>query len=152
MHEMRKYYNVTEANEIVPRLEYIFSELARIQQEVNAIYGAANEAGVEIKLDHAPDWRSLEVSGVPSLDDRIKALSERYLSLADEIAGMGVVLCDVDSGTVGFYSWFDGQEILLSWQYGEPEVQFWHSVGEHPQMRRSLMDLVADDPSFASIH
>jgi hypothetical protein len=152
MHEMRKYYNLSEANELVPRLEFLFAELARIQQEVNSIYTAAGDAGVDLRLEHALDWKSLEVSGVPSLDDRIRALSERYLSLADEIAGMGVVMCDVDSGTVGFYSWFDGQEILLSWQYGEPEVQFWHSVNEDPQMRRSLMDLVADDQNFASIH
>lgn len=152
MHEMRAYYNIAEANDLVPRLEYVFSELARIQSEVNSIYNAAADAGVDISPENMTDWKCFEASGIPSVGDRVRALSEEYMSFADEIAGLGVVLSDIDAGIVGFYSWFDGQEILLSWQYGEPEVGFWHSVGEEPGARRSIGELVSYEDIPASLH
>ncbi len=152
MHEMRTYYNLSEANDLVPRLEFIFSELARIQGEVNDLYHAASDAGVEISTENFADWKRLEVCGFPSLGDSIKALAEEYMSLADEIARMGVVLCDAQKGIVGIYSWFEGQEILLSWQYGEPEVGFWHAVGEQPETRRSIAELSAFEEMPARVH
>ncbi len=152
MHEMRRYFNLAEANETVPRLEFIFSELARIQREVNLIYSAAERSGVNISPERIVDWKSFEASGMPSLGDRIRALAEEYMSLVDEIARMGVVPDDIELGIVGFYSWFDGQEILLSWQYGEPEVGYWHSVGDRPDARRSIAELVPFDEIPANIH
>ena len=152
MHEMRTYYNLAEANELVPRLEYLFSELARIQNEVNAIYAAAEEAGIDLEPDKFMDWKGLEVSGMPSLGDRIRAFSEEYMFYADEMTGLGVILCDIDKGIVGFYSWFDSQEILLSWQYGEPEVGFWHSVSEEPETRRSIAEIIPFEEVRANLH
>lgn len=152
MHEMRRYYNLSEANEIVPRLDYLFSELARIQGEVNDLCHAAAEAGVEINPEKISDWKGLEALGLPSLHDRIRALSEEYMTISDEIAGLGVILLDGEQGIVGFYSWFDGQEILLSWQYGEPEVGFWLGVGEEPEARRSISELAYFDEIPASLH
>ena len=152
MHEMRRYYKLSEANDLVPRLEYLFSELARVQGEVNDLYQAADDAGIEITPEKIADCKGLEALGLPSLYDRLRALSEEYMTLSDEIAGVGVILLDGEQGIVGLYSWFDGQEILLSWQYGEPEVGFWHGVGEEPGSRRSISELVTFEEIPASLH
>ena len=37
MHEMRIHYNLEEANEAIPTLEYLFSELGRVQHQVNSV-------------------------------------------------------------------------------------------------------------------
>jgi hypothetical protein len=152
MHEMRRYYNLAEANDLVPRLEYLFSELARVQGEVNDLYQAAADSGIEITPERIADWKGLEVLGLPSLPDKLKALSEEYMTLSDEIAGLGVILLDGEQGIVGIYSWFDGQEILLSWQYGEPDVGFWHGVREEPESRRSISELVSFEEIPANLH
>jgi hypothetical protein len=152
MHEMRRYYNLSEANELVPRLEYLFSELARIQGEVNDLYQAAADAGVTITPESLSDWKGLAELGLPSMHDRMRSLSEEYMTISDEIAGLGIILLDGEQGIVGFYSWFDGQEILLSWQYGEPEVGFWLGVGEEPEARRSISELIYLDEIPANLH
>jgi hypothetical protein len=74
------------------------------------------------------------------------------MSFLDEIASLGVVICDVDQGIVGFYSWYAGQEIFLSWQYGEPAVQYWHGVSEMPNARRSLTELLPRQEVPARLH
>jgi len=152
MHEMRKYYNLSEANELVPRLDFLFSELGRIQGEVNDLCHAAARAGIEINPEKISDWRGVEAMGMPSIHDRVRALSEEYMTVSEEIAGLGVILLDEEQGIVGIYSWFDGQEILLSWQYGEPDVGFWHGVGEEPAARRSISELVYFDLNPANLH
>lgn len=152
MHEMRMYYNLSEANELVPTLDYLFSELARIQQQVNSLCDTAAKAGIEIKPETVLGMSPSESVGIPSVNDTIKTLSEEYMTHLDEILNLGVVVCDVDQGIVGFYSWFTGQEIFLSWQYGEPQVKYWHGVRELPETRRDLAELLPREATPIRLH
>ena len=111
----------------MPSLEYLFAELARIQDRVNTLSRRAAERAQQQEL-HA--------------DDSVRVLSEEYLRRLEEIRGLGVVVEDTDLGIVRFYSWFNGEEICLSWQYGEPDVRHWHSVTEPSAARRSLSPLL----------
>ena len=153
LHEFRRYYDLAEANGLLPELELLFAELARIQRKANALGRAAQAAGIKIDTDEAIEERFDRISAaMPSLGARLKELSEEYLDLLDEIADTGVVVCDPDMGLVGFYSLFCGQEILLSWQYGESEVVHWHGVNEHPESRRSLALLFEGKRGAVSVH
>lgn len=138
MHERRKYYDITEANAVVPALELIFSEMAKIQRKVNTLSDYAGKMGVTLKLDEA-------IRGNPSthplrrqIEDRIVALSEEYEERLVELDRLGVIIDDMDFGMVKFYSWVGGNEIFLSWQYGETAVNYWHSVSENGVARRPL--------------
>ena len=153
MHELRTYFDLAEANGLKPQLERLFSELARVQMQVNNLCRAAEAAGVRIDLDDACEGRFDTISSVmPSIGGRLKDLSEEYLGILDEIEDIGVVLCDVDMGLVGFRSWFAGQEIILSWQFGEPMVGHWHCLTENPDERRSLELLASARPDSVSLH
>ncbi|MFH1830071.1 MAG: DUF2203 family protein [Pseudomonadota bacterium] len=152
MHEMRMYYNLAEANELVPSLDYLFSELARIQRRINSLCEKATKAGVMISPNAVLGISPSESAGIPSTTNTLRALSEEYMTHLDEIAKLGVVICDVDQGIVGFYSWFAGQEIFLSWQYGEPEVRYWHAVSELPETRRDLAELVPSHSTSIRLH
>jgi len=153
MHELRTYFDLAEANGLIPQLERLFADLARIQMQVNTLCRAAEAAGVRIDMDDAFEGRFDKICSImPSIGERLKELSEEYLAVLDEVEDMGVVLCDVDLGLVGFRSWFAGQEILLSWQYGEPIVGHWHCLTEPPDERRSLELLASARPDSVSLH
>jgi len=50
----------------------------------------------------------------------------------------GVQLKDLEIGLVDFAAEHDGRTVLLCWQYGEPEVAFWHGVDEGFAGRKPL--------------
>jgi hypothetical protein len=153
MHELRTYYDIANANGMIPQLELLFAELARIQMQVNKLNQAARAAGVYIDVQEALDGDIEEICrAIPSIGRSIKELSEEYLDVLDEIADTGVVICDVDMGLVGFYMLLGGQEILLSWQYGEPEVLHWHGVADNPDDRRELSELFSQGRGCARLH
>ena len=51
MHERREYFELHEANALIPQLEYYFGELARIQREVNRLAKEADNYGITLSLD-----------------------------------------------------------------------------------------------------
>ena len=153
IHELRTYYDVADANGMIPQLELLFAELARIQMQVNRLSQAARAAGVRIDVQETLEGDIEEICRtIPSIGRRIKELSEEYLDVLGEIADTGVVVCDVDMGLVGFYTLLAGQELLLSWQYGEPEVLHWHGVGDNPDDRQELSELFSRGPGGVRLH
>ena len=149
----RIYYRLIEANALVPKLEYIFSELARIQKRVNDILGRAENMGVEINLEDVLAESSNECnSSTALLKNKLRSLNEEYTEHLDEIEDMGVVVEDPEIGVVNFFSVLEGEEVLLSWQYGEPEVGHWHEVDEDYYARRSLKRLVSRSPAKPRLH
>lgn len=153
IHESRVYYNLVEANAAVPRLELLFAELGRIQQEVNSLVRRARKHGVDIdpeSIGKSPPPRN---SVRRQIEDRLIEYTRDYDELLDEIRSLGVVIDDIDAGSVNFYSWIDGHEVFLSWQTGEPEIAHWHAVTEDSTARRSLRHIVKSHrPAEVSLH
>ena len=154
MHERRVYYNLAEANAMIPRLEHLFAELGRIQRKVNDLTRRARELGVEV--DAGALEREGERSGHPvrrQLGERLRELSRDYDDALAEIGELGVVIDDLNGGVVNFYSWIEGREVFLSWQTGEPEIGHWHAVTENAIARRSLKHLVGSHrPAEIALH
>lgn len=151
MHESRIYYNVSEANALVPRLEFLFAELARIQQQVNHLHVRAAGLGIDL----SGDIDTFKTSGNPvkrQLHERLTAISEEYADRLDEVHDLGVIVDDLEQGIVNFYSWLNGGEVFLSWQYGEPEVGHWHTVKEAASTRRPLKVLRSANLDEQMIH
>ena len=44
--------------------------------------------------------------------------------------GLGVQIKDMDEGLIDFPARRDGEDILLCWKVGEPEVAYWHGPDE----------------------
>jgi len=134
--EPRRYFSPMEANSIVPRLEYCFAEMARIQRSVNDIWKRAAGLGVDIDEKNLDDGEDDPV--IRHVKRRLVELSEEFTEYVERIDTLGVVLEDIDHGIVRMFSWLDGDEVFLSWQYGETEVAFWHGVRENFIARRPL--------------
>lgn len=136
MHEQREYFELSEANALIPTLEYYFAELARIQREVNDLTIKAEKLGIRIVQEDNPKPTGNKLRD--RFQREIAVLASDYADIIDEIHELGVVVEDPDLGTVNFFSWVDGEEVVLSWQYGEPEINHWFRVTEDFMARRPL--------------
>lgn len=124
-----KLFSLEEANAIVPRLELAMTRLQRaalrLREEVQT-HAAANgleEVATEELLRHRPAARVL----VEELD-----------AAMHEIEASGGQLKDVQLGLVDFAAEVGGEIVNLCWQFGEPEVGYWHRVNEGFANRRPL--------------
>jgi len=126
-----KTFHLAEVNAIVPRLHVLMERLQRgalrLHEEMS---GLARETGVELAtlateelLRHRPAARAL----VEELD-----------GIVAEIEASGAHLKDVQLGLVDFPAELDGEIVYLCWQFGEPEVAFWHRIEDGFAGRRPL--------------
>lgn len=136
MHERRSHFDIQEANALIPSLEYFFGQLARIQREVNVIARQADRLGVKLSFDAKPEPTGNRMRD--GLQRKCASMAHEYADIVDEIHELGVIIEDPDLGTVNFYSWADGDEVILSWQYGESEIGHWFKVSEDFMARRPL--------------
>ena len=116
-------FRVEEANAIVPRLHILMERLQRgalrLQDEMRAF---AEESGA--------DPATLSTDELVRRRPAVRALVEELDAIVGEIEASGAELKDVRLGLVDFPAERDGEIICLCWQFGEPEVAFWHRVDE----------------------
>ena len=67
-----------------------------------------------------------------------RVLVEELDAVVQEIEASGVHLKDVQLGLVDFPAEIDGEIVYLCWQFGEPEIAFWHRVEDGFAGRRPL--------------
>src|SRR5437773_2777105 len=59
-----------------------------------------------------------------------RALVEELDGIVEEIEASGAHLKDVQLGLVDFPAELEGEIVYLCWQFGEPEVAFWHRIDD----------------------
>src|SRR6266850_2030623 len=65
-----------------------------------------------------------------SLHEELRSLAAELESVVDEIQATGVVLKDIQLGLIDFPAEREGEVVYLCWQFGEPEVAFWHRIDD----------------------
>ena len=116
-----RVFRVDEANAIVPRLQILMERLQRgalrLQEEM---HGLARDTGVGVA--------HLSTDELVRRRPAARLLVEEIDATVGEIEGSGVHLKDIKLGLIDFPAERDGEVIYLCWQFGEPEVAFWHRV------------------------
>ena len=114
-----RLFRVDEANAIVPRLALLIERMQRgalrLQEEMQSL---AEESGVELA--------ALATDDLVRARPAARVLIEELDAVVSEIEQSGVHLKDVQLGLVDFPAVKDGEAVYLCWQFGEPEVAFWH--------------------------
>jgi len=151
-HESRIYYSLSEANEQIPRLEILFSELARIQRKVNELSRVAEKYGIQLDPDALLSPVTEKRSTRRHLHEEARGLTVQYSEVLAEIESLGVVVDDLDMGLINFYSLCEGGEILLSWQYGESAISHWRSMADLAAPRKPLWELHVERGMQESLH
>lgn len=121
-------FTADEVNALIPRLAVLLAKL----------HGSARD--LQAEREAAADGAGERSSMTALLRARPAArrLVEEMEAAADEIAALGGQLKDLTLGLVDFPARREGERVLLCWQYGEPEVAFWHRDGEGFAGRKPL--------------
>ncbi|HJQ83756.1 MAG TPA: DUF2203 domain-containing protein [Candidatus Binatia bacterium] len=118
-----KLFGLEEANAIVPRLQVLMERLQRgalrLHDEMSEL---ARETGVAIA--------ALSAEELVRRRPAARALVEELDAIVHEIEESGAHLKDVQLGLVDFPTERDGEIVYLCWQFGEPEVAFWHRLDD----------------------
>jgi hypothetical protein len=126
-----KVFTLAEANEAVPRLQIL---MERLQRSALRLHEELRDLAAESETDLT------ELSTEELLRQRpaARGLAEEIESIVDEIQASGAVLKDIQLGLIDFPSERDGEVVYLCWQFGEPEVAFWHRLEDGFSGRQPL--------------
>ncbi|MHB2026320.1 MAG: DUF2203 family protein [Elusimicrobiota bacterium] len=120
-----KYFSVRQAEELVPRLEDIFSEA-----DVIAARADEKSARLERLSSHAA---AFEIEKA-----QIRFLAGRIGVLLEEIADLGAVPKGVRPALVDFPFRLSGKEVYLCWRRGEAKLTYYHGINEGFSGRKPL--------------
>jgi len=119
----KKTFLLDEANAIVPRFHLLMEKLQRGALRLNAeIEMLARDTGVEPSALTPDDLLRTRPAA--------RMLIEELDAIVHEIEESGAHLKDVQLGLVDFPAERNGEIVYLCWQFGEPEVAFWHRTEE----------------------
>jgi hypothetical protein len=122
-----KYFTVEEAESLLSRI----SEILRSALDT--------KIRIELKVD---EWRKARASSSEAEEavfrgqvDFLASQLERQLS---DIAEMGAIPKDIDSGLVDFPARIADKEGYLCWKLNEPRITHWHGLTEGFSGRKLL--------------
>ena len=126
-----RIFTLQEANAEVPRLTMLLEQLQRcalrLEEERSSVAAARGVAPESLTGEDLARWRPAA-----------RARMEELAGVVQEIERAGVLLKDIELGLIDFRAEMDGEPALLCWQFGEPEVTFWHREGEGFAGRRPI--------------
>ncbi len=122
---MRKFFTVQEANALLPELS---EQLRRMQQ----LLVEARERQRELQLIRAvgkgPDGRLIMAGDHQAAETALRAILAELEERLDAVRRHGCILRDVEAGLVDFPALWQGREVYLCWQLGEPKVAYYHDL------------------------
>lgn len=114
-----RLFTVAEANALIPKLRELMDEVACRRDELRR-----KAPQVE------PILRSslFNGGGKPATEYGVEAY-RLYLAV-NVVRGIGLILRDLDSGTVDFPHERDGRTVFLCWQSPEAEISHYHEIDD----------------------
>ncbi len=126
-----KTFRLDEANALVPRLQILMERLQRgalrLHDEMSDL---ARTTGVEVA--------ALTPEELLRQRPAARVLVEELDAVVQEIEASGAHLKDVQLGLVDFPAEMGGDVVYLCWQFGEPEIGFWHRMEDGFAGRKPL--------------
>lgn len=122
-------FTLERANRAIPYVERVIRDIIKQHRKVCSL-----EEKCHIHRPSVPREEHVRVR------DQYRAELERLRELADELAAVGCQLKDWRRGTVDFRCQYQGREIELCWQLGEPRIEYWHEITEGFTGRRPVDD------------
>jgi hypothetical protein len=134
---MSRYFTITEAERLLPKVEERIREVLFIKAE-------HERADEEIRAT----TRKILVSGGATVDrHHVAALkttrdsaATRLQALCERIQETGCLVKDLDIGLLDFPTLYHGREVYLCWRFGEDRIQFWHQVEDGFKGRKPVDD------------
>jgi hypothetical protein len=119
----RKFFTVEEANNTLPLVRAIVSDVVRQYQSVQSLRQRLSSLRRDVRKT-ATDVYSEEIAHSQAEHE---AEEVRLAALIDELSNLGIELKGPD-GLCDFPSLRDGRVVYLCWRLGEPAVGHWHEI------------------------
>jgi hypothetical protein len=129
-----RYFTPDEANALLEQVRPVAERLVAHRRAFTE--AAAKRA--QLTTHVAGNGGDLDPGEVREDAERMELEAEAVAAAVEELTSLGVLVKDVDSGLVDFPALRDGEEVLLCWQVGEPEVAHWHGLEEGFAGRKPL--------------
>jgi hypothetical protein len=127
-------FTVDSANRLLPLVTRIAVDLVSLSEGLDR--DAAQIRGIEM-LPRKSDIRTF-TEELDSVKEAFRLENERLDVVRNELASLGVHIDSIADGYFDFPAMRDGHPIRLCWKLGEPEILYWHHVGETYRQRRQL--------------
>ncbi len=114
---MTKLFTVKEANALLPRIRVLLETMFALRKETLAI-----------RRDVWPVLEKAAGNGGNRQTSKLILLFNEFEKLLNELHSFDCRLKDLELGVVDFPALREGRKVYLCWQYGEPEVAFWHDI------------------------
>jgi hypothetical protein len=129
-----RYFTPDEANALLEQVRPVAERLVAHRRAFTE--AAAKRA--QLTTHVAGNGGDLDPGEVREDAERMELEAEAVAAAVAELTSLGVLVKDLDSGLVDFPALRDGEEVLLCWQVGEPEVAHWHGLEEGFAGRKPL--------------
>jgi hypothetical protein len=131
-----RLFTQEEANASLPEVRLLIERLVADRRALVAL-GTELE---ELQALIGGNGGSLDPSRVGELQEAVAQAAAALASLVDDIQELGVQVKDLDRGLVDFPARHPetGEEVLLCWELGEPDVGHWHDLEEGFAGRKPL--------------
>lgn len=128
-------YTVEEANEELPRVRRIVTQIAELSALRPELEDQARIAEYDSKREGA---NAEQKERHQQARDAAIAAELEWLKAVASLNGLGIQLKGPLEGLIDFPSYRDGEPVELCWKLGEDKVAHWHRVGEGYAGRKKL--------------
>jgi hypothetical protein len=124
-----RIYTLDEVNELLPKLELMFTRVDEVRGELRTLHIRANALeliwGAKLHERDCPDHGEFEhyIESMKKLEDEVERLSKKIGKLGGQVKSMDPALID-------FYGVREGYLVFWCWTRGEDTIEHWHHVDE----------------------
>jgi hypothetical protein len=129
-----RYFTQEEANAELDHVRPLVEQLVAVRQE----HAEALERQEELEGKIRGNGGGIPPAELAAATAEVDALARRLAHLVDEIATHGAEVKDLETGLIDFPALRHGETVLLCWQLGEDEIEWWHTVEDGFAGRRPL--------------
>jgi hypothetical protein len=129
-----RVFTPDEANAALEQIRPLAEEMVRASR----ILAEAQIRQAELVTRIAANGGDLTPGEVRAAAEEVARAAEGVADCVRRLNEAGVQVKDVGEGLVDFPSRRGGEDILLCWKVGEPEVAFWHGLEEGFAGRKPL--------------
>src|SRR4051794_1609998 len=113
-----RYFTPSEANELLAEVRPLAEAVVRHRPGMRL----AAERRARLTGRIAGNGGDLDPQEPAELDERFQRESQAVTHAVEQLALLGLLVKDLDTGLVDFPALHEGEEVLLCWQVGEDEV------------------------------
>ena len=121
-----RYFTLDEANAALEELRPVAEEMVAKRRELVEAQGRRAALGAQVVTNGG----DLTPSDFAEADDELESAASELARCVERIQAAGVLVKDLDQGLLDFPALREGEEILLCWRVGEPDIEYWHGLEE----------------------